>query len=65
MTDPQTTDPDLIGRRLDGSRDRPTSEPGGCECMRCGCIFIGAEWHTLCRVCVEETAAEIAKVQNV
>lgn len=46
------------------SRDRPTSNPGGMECEKCGCIFVGAEWHQFCRVCVEEVAAEIAKVQH-
>jgi hypothetical protein len=35
-------------------RDRPAKEPGGCECMNCGVIFIGAEWHTLCGICVDE-----------
>jgi hypothetical protein len=34
--------------------DRPTNEPGGMECMKCGCIFIGAEWHSYCRVCEEK-----------
>ncbi len=42
------------GQRLDGSRDRPAAEPGGCECRECECVFIGAEGHTLCRVCNEE-----------
>ena len=32
-------------------RDRPTSEPGGCECSRCGCIFIGGPVHDVCGVC--------------
>ncbi len=36
-------------RRPDG--DRSTDEPGGMECENCGCIFIGAEWHSLCAVC--------------
>jgi len=31
--------------------DRPTTEPGGCECFACGVIFVGAEWHTQCAVC--------------
>ena len=46
------------------NRDRPARNPGGVECTRCDCVFIGEEWHTLCRVCVELTAAEIAKVQH-
>ena len=35
------------------NRDRPTSDPGGCECEECGAIFIGADWHTLCAICFE------------
>lgn len=34
--------------------DRPTNEPGGMECVECQCIFIGAEWHSRCRVCEEK-----------
>jgi len=41
----------VSGARLDGSRDRPSKEPGGQECEKCGCIFIGEEWHDLCSVC--------------
>lgn len=39
--------------RLDAlvGRDRPATEPGGCECQDCGCIFVGAEWHSVCGVC--------------
>lgn len=33
------------------NRDRPTSNPGGCECMDCGCIFIGGPDHDYCAVC--------------
>jgi hypothetical protein len=38
------------------AKDRPAAEPGGCECTRCGVIFIGAEWHELCGICDAETA---------
>ena len=31
--------------------DRETTEPGGCECEHCGCIFIGGQGHTICGVC--------------
>ena len=32
--------------------DRPAgNEPGGCECMECGVIFVGAEHHDKCAVC--------------
>jgi hypothetical protein len=44
----------IPGARIDGNRDRTdgrVAEPGGCECLQCGCVFIGAEWHTLCLVC--------------
>ena len=34
-------------------RSRPTSAPGGNECVDCGCIFIGAEWHARCSCCEE------------
>lgn len=36
------------------SRNRPTDAPGGMECQECGCIFIGAEQHSLCGVCVKK-----------
>ena len=36
---------------LSEERNRAASEPGGCECMTCGAIFVGAEWHTECGVC--------------
>lgn len=32
-------------------RDRQTTEPGGCECHHCGCIFIGGPEHTACAEC--------------
>jgi hypothetical protein len=56
MADPNTTPRP--------NRDRPARNPGGCECTRCDCIFIGEEWHTLCGVCVEEVAKEIADAQR-
>lgn len=57
MTDPKTAVPtDWLGRPLAGSRDRATHEPGGCECNRCGAIFVGAEWHDLCGMCWAEPA---------
>lgn len=40
------------GKRMPDA-DRPAHEPGGCQCIRCGCIFIGEEWHELCAVCVK------------
>lgn len=36
----------------DSSGDWPgDSEPGGCECMDCGRIFIGSEWRAKCKPC--------------
>jgi hypothetical protein len=37
------------GRR---SPDRSARNPGGCECLKCGTIFIGEEWHTECARCL-------------
>jgi hypothetical protein len=39
-----------IGRYMP-ERSRPSKWPGGQECMICGCIFIGEEWHSRCAVC--------------
>lgn len=52
----QPTNPlDWLNRPiLAGTRDRVTTEPGGCECVACGAIFIGAEWHSRCRLCARE-----------
>lgn len=38
-------------------RNRATNYPGGCECMRCGCIFIGDESHDICGICESAIAA--------
>lgn len=40
-----------MGDTATKSRDRPAKDPGGCECMDCGAIFVGAEWHTECGIC--------------
>lgn len=42
-------------RMTDG--DRATTEPGGMECMKCNCIFIGDESHDLCAICFAGRAA--------
>jgi hypothetical protein len=44
--------------------DRPASYPGGCECLKCGVIFVGEEWHDECACCaafrvVEDAVREI------
>jgi hypothetical protein len=31
--------------------NRPSKEPGGCECENCGRIFIGGPTDTICGVC--------------
>jgi len=45
-------------------RNRPAQNPGGCNCERCGCVFIGEEWHTFCAVCIEEVKRELREAQN-
>lgn len=45
------------------TRDRPAQEPGGLECSRCGCIFIGEPWHKFCAVCAHEVALELRAIQ--
>jgi hypothetical protein len=57
----------MMGSRIDGSRDRTdvyVAEPGGCECLECGCIFIGAEWHTLCLICATEVGTNPGSEQK-
>lgn len=49
---------------MSNPHDRPTTEPGGCECMKCGIIFIGAEHHDFCGVCIQIVADEIAAAQG-
>ncbi len=49
---------------MSAPHDRPTKEPGGMECQECGVIFIGAEWHALCAVCVQKIADNIAREQR-
>jgi hypothetical protein len=45
--------------------DRPAyGNPGGCECMKCGVIFVGAEHHEFCAVCIQGIADKIADEQN-
>ncbi len=34
------------------TKDRATTEPGGCECEHCGCIFIGGPEHSICGDCL-------------
>ncbi len=46
------------------NRDRPSSAPGGCECMECGCTFIGDESHQFCAVCVENVAERLWQAQQ-
>ena len=53
MAEDAETDFDMIGKYCP-ERSRQTSQPGGCECMKCGCIFIGAPDDGLCLVCYEE-----------
>ena len=32
-------------------QDRATSEPDGCQCEHCGCIFIGGPENSICGDC--------------
>lgn len=45
------------------TRDRPAQNPGGVECQRCGCTFIGEEWHQFCGACVRAVASELRTAQ--
>ncbi|CAJ2836655.1 hypothetical protein [Burkholderia pseudomallei] len=39
------------GAKAVGSPNRPSDNPGGMECSKCGCIFIGGPEHDVCAVC--------------
>lgn len=39
------------GAKAVGSPNRPSDSPGGMECSKCGCIFIGGPEHDVCAVC--------------
>lgn len=39
--------------------DRETTEPVGMQCERCDVVFVGAEWHSFCAVCVQILDGEI------
>lgn len=45
-------------RRTAVNRDRETTAPGGCECQRCGCVFIGGPAHNICGVCLADSAGQ-------
>jgi len=51
--------PVALAERVERSPDRPARNPGGMECVRCGVIFIGEEWHDLCARCLEPSAAAL------
>lgn len=34
--------------------DRPATNPGGMECLECGVIFVGEEWHGRCALCEDK-----------
>lgn len=57
MSDNKTSDPVV-------SRGRPSPTPGGCECQRCGCIFVGDESHQFCGVCVDIVSKELKRIQD-
>lgn len=43
---------------LAGNPNREAANPGGCECEKCGRVFIGAEWHVLCGICIDHGVAQ-------
>lgn len=45
-------------------RDRPARNPGGMVCEKCSEVFIGEPWHSLCAVCMDQMAAQIAADQR-
>ena len=47
-----------IEAALAGNPNRDAANPGGCECEKCGRVFIGAEWHVLCGICVDHGVAQ-------
>jgi hypothetical protein len=46
------------------TKHRPARNPGGLDCRRCGCTFIGEPWHRFCGVCVEAVARELVAQQG-
>jgi hypothetical protein len=47
-----------IEAALAGNPNRDAANPGSCECEKCGRVFIGAEWHVLCGICVDHGVAQ-------
>ena len=47
-----------IESALAGNPNRDAANPGGCECEKCGRVFIGAEWHVLCGICIDHGVAQ-------
>jgi len=45
------------------SANRPANNPGGMECQKCQCIFIGEEWHAYCGDCQQEVDADNSIVE--
>ena len=45
-------------------RDRPARNPGGMVCDECSEVFIGADWHAYCGICVELVSAREAAARK-
>jgi hypothetical protein len=46
----------MVSKYVDASPDRATDMPGGCDCVRCGRVFIGGPAHDLCGYCAAVNA---------
>lgn len=42
--------------------NRATTEPGGCECVECGAIFIGGPAHETCAACTPDEYGNTERV---
>jgi hypothetical protein len=51
----------LSAHSVPKSANRPTDEPGGIECMKCGRIFIGGPEHDVCGVCAAAHSVPMAE----
>lgn len=46
------------------TRDRPAETPVWRQCERCKTVYVGAEWHVFCAVCIEDVAKELRAAQR-
>jgi hypothetical protein len=61
-TDDGNNEPLELARSIEAEladrRNRDAREPGGVQCEKCGSVFIGAEWHVLCGMCIDHGVAQ-------